>query len=152
MTAVALTTPDTETESRRESNDGSLLPVFVYGSLRVGEDNYEWAKTAVVRNIRNCRTNGKLYHVSENLRLYPVAKLDQPGTIRGDLLFFEEHNPITNRVIRMETTSGYVMRRTAIFLPDGSDLMGYAFHYKNDPRGQLIPSGNWFAPDSYLYT
>jgi len=122
---------------------GHRLPLLAYGTLRVGEGNYSWAKEAVLDEIPNVQAVGSLYHVRPYMRAYPVAKFDRPGVIIGDLLIMHADHPVTDSVIRMEEGAGYELRKIMVQMPDGSEREAFGFHYLYEPDGPRIVSGNW---------
>ena len=133
-----LATSDEQNAERGES----LFPVFCYGTLRVGQGNFQWAQDAVSDQVENCTAEGSLYFAWSG-NSYPVAKFDEPGVIKGDLLYFIEGHPETDAVIRMEVGAGYEMQDIEVTTPDGKTIEAFGFHYKHDPDGDHIASGDW---------
>lgn len=119
-----------------------LIPVFVYGTLRIGEGNYEWAKEAVRHEVTNCTTPGRIYFCGSSLS-YPVAKFEEEGTIKGDLLWFDPDHPVFGQVVDMEIHAGYVVQEIEVIDGDGDSHEALGFQYVRQPLGDLIPSGDW---------
>lgn len=134
---------DTLTRNEEATPDqlGDLVPVFVYGTLRVGQGNFRWACEAVRSYIRDCTAEGRIYFVHDRWG-YPVAKLDETGTILGDVLWMDNRHPTYDEVYRMEISAGYEIRTVPVQTPDG-ELKCLAFHYIDKPRGVWIESGDW---------
>jgi len=121
------------------------VAMFVYGTLRPGHGNYRWAARGVdeSRTVRDVRIGGDLYFVHGSGG-YPVAKLDGEGEIVGDVVFFYEDSPEYHDVYRMEDGAGYDLIQV---VPEDwdSDVPVYAWHYRGEPRGKQIRSGDWAA-------
>lgn len=128
-------------------DDDELVPVFVYGTLRYGEGNYSWCQDAVRYVLRNCATEGRIYWVY-GTQGYPVAKLDEDGKIKGDILWFEKDHPDYRDVVRMELGAGYEIRNVRVECEGGEHRDCLAFHYIGKPNGRLISSGDWVAASS----
>lgn len=123
------------------------VPVFVYGTLRVGEGNYSWCADAVVEVREDCTTQGRIYDHG-----YPVAKFDEQGTIKGDVLWFDPTHRAYERVCRMEFGAGYGMVEIkAEDSETGEVIPCWGFHYMHMPRGALIESGDWRESDRLKY-
>lgn len=115
------------------------MPVFVYGSLRVGSWNYK--SDGVDSIIPDCHIDGALYWAW--VGSYPVAKLDEPGEMVGDLLSYDPFSRTYESVCRMEEGAGYQLRPVKVRTPSGDVLDAYAWHYVSTPRGPKIESGDW---------
>lgn len=125
------------------------VPVFVYGTLRYGEGNYQWCSDAVVAVLRDCHTDGRIYWVSGRSG-YPVAKLDEEGEIIGDILWFDPSHRAYHDVVAMEIGAGYEVRKVSVRCQGGELREASAFHYVRAPRGHLIPSGDWVREDTSM--
>ncbi len=128
--------------SERQHRD--LTPVFVYGTLRIGEWNYRWAQPAIRSELADCVAEGSIYFVMPDGG-YPVAKLDEAGEIIGDVLWFDTSHPEYHSVVEMEIGAGYTMREITVLTPDDEKLVVVSFHFIHTPRGDLIASGDWVA-------
>lgn len=136
-----LTAPDLSVPN--DADD--LLRVFVYGTLRVGHGNFEWAADAVKYALIDARTAGRVYFV-HGRGGYPVAKFDEDGTIVGDVLWFDPRHPMFSEVVRMEIGAGYSCREVIASHDEYPDVECMGFHYERTPGGAWIPSGNWANP------
>lgn len=121
-----------------------LVPVFVYGTLRVDQYNYDWCKRAVRHSVIDCKAKGNLYWVHDKSG-YPVAKFDEDGEIIGDVLYFDPTSKTYDDVVSMELGAGYEVREIEVRTPEGETLECIAFHYVDRPRGEWIKSGDWVS-------
>lgn len=139
-----MTVMDRITVSEMEHSDSTkdLVPVFVYGTLRLGHNNFSWAQDAVVYALTDCTAEGTIYFVSPGGG-YPVAKFDEVGTIIGDVLWFDPKHPEYNAVVQMEINAGYELRSITITHPDGTKMQCLTFHYLRKPGGPRIEDGDW---------
>jgi gamma-glutamylcyclotransferase (GGCT)/AIG2-like uncharacterized protein YtfP len=119
-----------------------MIYAFVYGTLRIGEYNYRWASDDVVEEIPNVVTSGGLYFVSERGG-YPVAKLDEAGIIKGDLLVYPDDSLDWQRIHDMESGAGYELREIPVLDNDGGIHSAVAWHFLHEPRGAKIEDGDW---------
>lgn len=119
-----------------------MINAFVYGTLRVGEHNYGWASGDVIDEIVNVTTTGGIYFVSSDGG-YPVAKLDEPGTIIGDVLVYPEDSRDWSLICQMEEGAGYELREIEVTLVNGLTMPAVAWHYKREPWGSRIEDGDW---------
>lgn len=126
--------------TRREAEE--TVPMAVYGTLRLGEWNFEWCQRGVLYVVENVTFPGRIYFVSGK-HGYPVAKLDEPGRIKGDILFFEKEHRELHAVWDMESGAGYEPRMIDVEDSEGNDWQAWAWHYQYQPSGELITSGDW---------
>lgn len=123
-----------------------ILPVFVYGTLRVGEGNFEWIQDCVVEYDQDVTAFGHIwfYH---SIGSYPVAKFAQTtDTIKGDVLWCNSDHRMYERMVAMEVGAGYEFKEIEVVLSNGvrQDVMG--FHWLGTPRSSLyIEHGDWRA-------
>lgn len=118
-------------------------PLFVYGTLQPGCGNYErFLEGGVLRFSRGVTVEGRVYFAFPNGG-YPVAKLDEEGTIKGTLVVMDAGYEGLHAAIEMEEGAGYVCKQVTATMPDGSTKNVFAFHYAFDPRGDLIEHGDW---------
>jgi gamma-glutamylcyclotransferase (GGCT)/AIG2-like uncharacterized protein YtfP len=121
-----------------------LVPIFVYGTLRVGHGNYEWCKGAVKRTQIGATSIGTIWFAYDH-GSYPVAKFDEGNTtIVGDVLWFNPQHRSFDEVVSMEYGAGYVLVDIE-YEHEGETLECMAFHYIGQPRGPKIESGDWAA-------
>lgn len=119
-----------------------LIPLFAYGTLRADQGNYSWTSDCVIRTDLNCTTTGRIYFVSTRMG-YPVAKLDEDGTIFGDVLWCDPDHKSYDDIMRMELGAGYEVREIDAYTTECNLIECIAFHYRYDPWGDLIASGDW---------
>lgn len=126
-----------------------LISCFVYGTLRPNAWNDRGGYEDI---IPNCTIEGKIYFVSE-FGSYPVAKLDQSGTITGDVLTFRHNSPSWKSIDRMERGAGYALWDVVAHDPiRGTEIKCSAWHYLGKPRGKLIADGDWVKAHNSLYS
>lgn len=128
-------------EPTRLEAEGTV-PMAVYGTLRLGERNFEWCQDAVRYVVENVTFAGRIYYVSRRAG-YPVARLDEPGRIKGDILFFERNHRELRAVWDMESGAGYEPRLIEAEDSEGNDWQAWGWHYLYQPSGELIESGDW---------
>jgi gamma-glutamylcyclotransferase (GGCT)/AIG2-like uncharacterized protein YtfP len=119
-----------------------VIKAFVYGTLRIGEYNYRWASGDVVEEIPNVLTTGELYFAGDGPS-YPVAKLDTPGQIIGDILVYPDDSQDWLQICRMELGAGYELREIEVTTESGDKIAAVAWHFLHHPRGPKIASGDW---------
>lgn len=122
-----------------------VVPVFVYGSLREGYWNFDWASKCVMRIIKNVTAQGHLWFAYENG--FPVAMFsDTTDVIHGEILFCVKHVQETyERMYDMEISAGYEERKIKVTLETGRVMDVIGFHYvarAPDPA-LFIESGDW---------
>lgn len=92
-----------------------VIGCFVYGTLRPGGHNFEWAQEGLAHghtSITNVEMPGRLYH-SYGPGSYPIADIitkrppEAEEWIKGDILFFEPDSPEWSAVAQMEYGAGY---------------------------------------------
>ena len=116
-----------------------LVPMFVYGTLRPGSYNAWYASDRV---DRDCTVNGRIYFVSREGG-YPVAKLDEEGTIHGDVIWLEDDSDDYAAICAMEEGAGYTSRWVEVVDSEGQSYEAWAWHYDYEPGGRWIESGDW---------
>lgn len=119
-----------------------LIPVFVYGTLRIGEGNYLWAREAVRHETPDVTTKGRIYFVRSRIT-FPVAKFERDGTIKGDLLWFDPEHPVFSEVVDMEVGAGYVVQEIEVEDTRGDTHEALGFQYLMEPQGDWIQNGDW---------
>lgn len=128
-----------------------MKSLFVYGTLQPGGRLYEyWIVHAVVGEPQKGKISGRLYHVTDDGPVYPVAKLtpwlEDSSEIVGTVLPVDENHPAYKATEQMEKNAGYtVLEEVPCELADGSVIKVVAFHYIWEPGGRQIDSGDWFA-------
>lgn len=124
-----------------------LVNLFVYGTLRPGGTLYDhWISEAVEEIYEIATTRGSLYHVHSGPGfLYPVAKLDEKGLVRGTVLRCRAGSPALAETIRMETNAGYEVWLVEVNVLGLGMFPCKSFHYPHSPKGKKIVSGDWLA-------
>lgn len=128
-------------QARGTERDG-LVAVFVYGTLRVGMNNFMWAQACVRDTVEDCVAQGGLYFVRGGFG-YPVAKFNEGGRIVGDVLYCDPDHEEFSAMVEMELRAGYQYREIEVVSPEGETLECVAFHYVRQPAGDKIPDGDW---------
>lgn len=121
-----------------------IIPVFVYGSLRVGEWNYPVAEPCVQEYEQDAATPGLVWFAFRDG--YPVAHFISScaGMIQGDVLWCDTEDPAYEHMQRMEQGAGYEQREIEVILANGQRMDATGFHYLGVPRPDLlITSGDW---------
>lgn len=124
-----------------------LKPIFVYGTLRKGEGNYQWASRCVDSVDEDATTPGHLWFFGSR-RSYPVAQFlpSSPDRIIGDVLWCNTKMREYQSMCSMEIGAGYEMRAIDVTLKGGEEIEAFGFHYLDTPDPALfIPSGDWRA-------
>lgn len=119
--------------------------MFVYGTLRPGHGNYTMLEGAVLSDMKEGTTKGRLYHVhggTDAWPIYPVARFDEEGTIVGALLEVDASNRHVMAVQRMELGAGYLAQTVEVTTTDGEKVQALAWHYPHT-TGPRIESGDW---------
>lgn len=117
-------------------------PLFVYGTLQPGHGNFAMLRPDVLDIVDDVTIDGRVYFVYENFG-YPVAKLDEEGTIKGTLLICNAGGLGLARATQMELGAGYEPWQVRATLKDGTLTSAFAFHYLFDPEGERIEDGDW---------
>lgn len=128
----------------------ALIPLFVFGTLRVGFGNHGMFGEACHSAYTGVEAPGRMYYAGYSYAGevrsagYPCVRFDEPGTVIGDLLFVDEEHPNTSMVHRMELGAGYVMAEVPVTLEDGRIIMATAYHWpEGAATGRHIESGNY---------
>lgn len=135
------------------------IPVFVFGTLRVGHGNYRMVEREVVARTYSVATKGKMYYVGGGWGGYPVVDFRENGMVIGDLLYFDVEDPLEwweevaphrscdyrglAGAIGMEVGAGYTPAYIEVLTPDRELVKAVAFTWEHRRRGDHIPSGDW---------
>lgn len=124
----------------------NMTPVFVYGTLRVGQGNYGWCAGGVFvgRTIQDAVTQGDLYFVA-GPNSFPVADAYGEGCITGDVLYFDPESEHYEQMCEMEMGAGYVPVVVEVAHPDYPGVIkALMWHYNRPLLGRIqIPHGDW---------
>lgn len=107
--------------------------IFVYGSLKKGFGNHRLLETA--RFLGETQVKGKMY----SLGGYPGAKMDEEGTIFGEL--YEVDDSTKSRLDRLEGHPTFYKR---IQVPCSLGVLVETYHYCGRVDSKpLVESGVW---------
>ena len=95
-----------EAEATMQEQGLELSPIFVYGTLRVGEYNYGRFMGSVIA-VKDQVVKGYTLAVLARHQHYPYSIPDEGGEIVGDLLWITE--PDYREIEYMELSAGYVV-------------------------------------------
>lgn len=118
------------------------MKVFVYGTLRVGQGNYNWAKACITEHLGVHQAQGLLYG---DPRMYPFADFEGDGTITGDLFEVDETSRTFHRMHEMEVGAGYTPVEITVHNAYGvpvEEVMAY-HHSRASQYAPLIEGGDW---------
>jgi gamma-glutamylcyclotransferase (GGCT)/AIG2-like uncharacterized protein YtfP len=127
-------------------SDSKLVPVFVYGTLRINGVLHRWIEPAIHFAIPNCTTPGQMHFAAlggQELP-YPAVRFNATGEwlVKGDVLYCERGEAL-DATASMELSSGYRLKVIECTRPDGVKLPAYSFEWEPVEIGQLIPEGEW---------
>ena len=129
------------------------MKLFVYGTLRVGEPNWPWLRTAMpahkMKVHSNCRLRGQLFDTGYG---YPVLTMDgglnQYHHVVGDLVEVDERSDVLWSVVAMELRAGYDMRHVHVSVPGcrhRQSALAFVYASRIPGHWSFIPSGDWVA-------
>lgn len=119
--------------------------VFVYGTLRRGEGNYNIWKDAVLDVVTGCTVQGLIGYPGRHYG-YPCVDFDGEGTVIGDLITVDADHESVEWVHRMERGAGYTMRPVQVTLPSGEVVEAIGYHWERQVHSPIV-SGDWFVRD-----
>lgn len=128
------------------------LGIFVYGTLRVGQGNWEYYALPAMADEAdiNVQARGKIWYAFPNG--YPVAKFGakyDDGIVKGDIIWCDPTHPRTRQMIEMELHAGYEQRVIDVQLQDKTPLRVMAFSFLRSCDDLIeIESGDWVL-DAY---
>jgi len=130
-----------------------MRKLFVYGTLRPGMALYPLLADVVVKSIP-ATIEGELHSFMGGA--YPVAFLDKPGVIKGDILTCLEHGGTLNSVCAMERRAGYTEKLVDATTEDGRiiEVMAFDFtEYRFMGTDCAVTSGDWkqFCAENRYY-
>jgi gamma-glutamylcyclotransferase (GGCT)/AIG2-like uncharacterized protein YtfP len=126
----------------------TMLPFFVYGTLRKGGSNYEYAFRNKVAKVEPAALHGvNMFEVGRG-GAFPAIVVGK-GTVQGDLIHVQENEyyQILKRVDALESEGALYERFTCtVELNDGSTAKAWVYVWCADPSAlhKNIESGDWF--------
>lgn len=126
------------------------LPVFVYGTLRPGEENYPTHLNGRTEQILPATIRGRLFYVADGG--YPYLEPGE-GIVRGELVYLDpdRYEQTLRRLDELEEYdpgdeehSVYLRRRAEVTLSGGTTVAAWTYYW-NWPqfRGEFIAGGDW---------
>ena len=119
-----------------------IAHLFVYGTLRPGQQRWPFLEPFVVDEGEDCSVAGMLYDTGNG---YPAAKFGGDGVIHGRVY------PLTlgrldECLVLLDEVEGAVrdlFRRVSV--TTSSDVEAWAYEYCDDAAFREIPSGDWLT-------
>lgn len=114
--------------------------LFVYGTLRPGEERWPHLEPFVVDEGTDETVAGALYDTGNG---YPAARFDRTGSIRGRVyeLHTERIDTALELLDEVEAAVLDLFRRVAVTTASGHQA--WAYEYAGDADFPEIASGNW---------
>ena len=119
-----------------------ITHLFVYGTLRPGQQRWPFLEPLVTDEGRDESVVGMLYDTG---RGYPAAKFDRSGTIFGRV-YPLKLDRLDEGLKLLDEVEGAVIdlfRRVAITTSTG--LEAWAYEYCGEPQFPEIARGDWIA-------
>lgn len=126
------------------------LPLFVYGTLRPGEQNFSRYLQPAVTKIQPGTINARLFSFAGDD--YPFI-LPGPGLVVGELVDIqpalwlktlsavdrlEDYDP------QAEASSWYLRRQVSVRRGDGVAVLAWTYYWNRpETLGTLLPGGDW---------
>jgi gamma-glutamylcyclotransferase (GGCT)/AIG2-like uncharacterized protein YtfP len=139
------------------STSGKSFGVFVYGTLKPGEENYDRYCKKWVRQAREAAVRGRLFDLPYG---YPALSPGD-GWVSGFLLSFSDSAVLTMLdqledydPSRPPSQNEYQRTQVQVFNPNRR-LLGHAWVYQMQPeritkaRGVWLPAGTWSNQTPY---
>lgn len=137
-----------------------MLPVFVYGTLRNGFGNYQWALAGKTEKEETALLEGSLYPVRHGGG-FPCLIEEEEGLVHGELMYIkpELYDDVMQSLDNLE---GYnpkhpehsMYRRVLRIVRVGSKTVkAYVYVWnRHTPRTDRIESGDWarFTAGEYV--
>ena len=119
-----------------------ITHLFVYGTLRPGQQRWTFLEPFVVDEGQDDSATGTLYDTGHD---YPAARFDTPGTIHGRVypLSIVRLDEALELLDEVEGAVRDLFRRVAITTMNGVDA--WAYEYCGDAQFTEIASGNWLS-------
>ena len=119
-----------------------ITHLFVYGTLRPGQQRWPFLEPFVVDEGHDDSVAGALYDTGHD---YPAARFDRDGTIHGRV--YSLHLDRLDEALRLlDDVEGAVVdlfRRVPITTSTG--LQAWAYEYCGETKFPEIASGNWLT-------
>jgi gamma-glutamylcyclotransferase (GGCT)/AIG2-like uncharacterized protein YtfP len=117
-----------------------ITHLFVYGTLRPGQQRWPFLEPFVTDEGRDDTVSGALYDTGND---YPAARFDQPGTIHGRLytLNLERLDECVTLLDEVEGAVIDLFRRVSVTTSRGVDA--WAYEYCGSDEFAAITSGRW---------
>jgi gamma-glutamylcyclotransferase (GGCT)/AIG2-like uncharacterized protein YtfP len=117
-----------------------ITHLFVYGTLRPGQQRWPFLEPYVVDEGHDATVTGALYDTGNN---YPAARFDRAGTIHGRV--FPLHVKRLDEALELlDEVEGAVIdlfRRVAV--TTSTDIEAWAYDYCGETIFPVISSGDW---------
>lgn len=119
-----------------------ITHLFVYGTLRPGQQRWPFLAPFVIDEGHDDSASGVLYDTGND---YPAARFDRPGTIRGRV--YSLHPDRLDEALQLlDEVEGAVVdlfHRVPITTSTGNEA--WAYEYCGDTQFVEITSGDWPA-------
>ncbi len=119
-----------------------IASLFVYGTLRPGEQRWPFLAPYVADEGHDTTVSGALYNTGND---YPAARFDRAGTIHGRVypLNLERLDEALALLDEVEGAVVDLFRRVAITTSTG--IAAWAYEYCGETSFPAIESGNWLT-------
>jgi gamma-glutamylcyclotransferase (GGCT)/AIG2-like uncharacterized protein YtfP len=117
-----------------------ITHLFVYGTLRPGQQRWPFLEPYVVDEGHDVAVTGALYNTGND---YPAARFDHAGTIHGRV-YPLKLDRLDEALALLDEVEGAVVdlfRRVAITTSSG--IKAWAYEYCGETTFPAIASGNW---------
>ena len=138
--------------------EGKTIPMFFYGTLRVGGGNDVHFLGGIKKTKKNVQAPGVLYFPGHNM--FPGARFDEEGTMAGDLFWYKADATDLMGIFRMEISAGYTAEVIEVTYerkterPRRKTIKAISFQYEGRSLGALsrsrddwepVPGNDWFC-------
>jgi gamma-glutamylcyclotransferase (GGCT)/AIG2-like uncharacterized protein YtfP len=119
-----------------------ITHLFVYGTLRPGQQRWPFLEPFVVDEGHDESASGALYDTGNH---YPAARFDHRGTIHGRVypLNLDRLEEALTLLDEVEGAVVDLFRRVAITTSSGIET--WAYEYCGETAFPVIASGNWLT-------
>lgn len=120
-------------------------PVFVYGTLRIGQRLHRVIESQLIEQVAGVTTIGVLYCAGHTG--FPYCDFTADGTVVGDLLTVDDDTKVW--MDEVELGAGYELVDVQVTLPTGETVAAVAYHYPLSKREQhgrrvrRVVQGDW---------